>query len=207
MSIKLPWADFKAFVDSKKVPIQFVDVYNSYFLKAFQGLFELDCTIDKHSPAGADQLDFETNYKAGANKDPVQRVQETLGELPWGHRGRGFRFLAPVNQVTTYDFLLDEAYLIKGGWFYSKGGGTSDIVEIQLVDKDNLLGAGAGFVLGNYIEDYHVIPDFPIEVEDISTAIMPLSGLYFRAIIDRTATASGSDSEIVINLKTWVSTP
>ena len=63
--IEIPWTGFKAFVTSKSLRMQYVDLSDTYFLFAFDGHFAVECKIYKDS--GADQTDFETNYQAGCN--------------------------------------------------------------------------------------------------------------------------------------------
>jgi len=60
------WAIFKSLVDTKSLSIQYVDLTESYYLKLFDGLFNLDCVVNKDG--GADQTDFEANYKTVGNK-------------------------------------------------------------------------------------------------------------------------------------------
>lgn len=77
------WELVKNFATTYQVSIQWVDVGNLYFLKAFQGQFEVQCYLLKDG--GADQIDFETNYKPSGNQtSPAQTVVQ--GVPPYGSK-------------------------------------------------------------------------------------------------------------------------
>ncbi len=67
------WTDFKSFVVSRSLSIQWVLIGPNYFLKAFDGFFTLDCVISA-DPAASDTTDFETNFKSAGNVKPSQFV-------------------------------------------------------------------------------------------------------------------------------------
>lgn len=64
----LKWSQFKSFVDVSKYPIFYAETDDSYELDCK----EYHCQIPKDS--GADQTDFETNYKALSNKPVINEV-------------------------------------------------------------------------------------------------------------------------------------
>ena len=67
------WAEFKSFVNQRSLSIQFVEMRNNYYLKAFDGSFCLECVL----PVGvgdADATDFETNFKSNGNKSQVNQT-------------------------------------------------------------------------------------------------------------------------------------
>lgn len=74
----LPWASFKGLVDSKVLNVQWRDVMDCYWLKAFDGPFQFGCMIPKLGSPGADQVDFEANYKDVGNKSVSQEVVTQL---------------------------------------------------------------------------------------------------------------------------------
>ena len=59
------WSEFKSFVDSKEVAIQWLDIEDHYHMYANDGPFELRHIMKKTS--SADQTDFEDNYKDDGN--------------------------------------------------------------------------------------------------------------------------------------------
>ena len=64
------WTTFKEFVDDRSLSIQYVTVNDTYWLKAFDGPFNVETTIYKKTsaPDPSDQKDFEDNYQGNANK-------------------------------------------------------------------------------------------------------------------------------------------
>jgi hypothetical protein len=70
--LQIDWAEFKQFVDDHSLNIQYIEIHNSYLLKAYNGPFELDCQIPIVTPASLDQTDFETNYKPSSNGNLTQ---------------------------------------------------------------------------------------------------------------------------------------
>lgn len=71
--MNVSWATIKAQVDAKNLALQYIDVDNKYFLKAFDGPFELSCIIPKAETPGEEQAEFEEDYKDDANKPIVKR--------------------------------------------------------------------------------------------------------------------------------------
>lgn len=66
--MEVSWTEIKAFVTQRAVSIQWIEMNNRYWLKAFDGPFELEATISKSSSASDDQTDFETNFKSTGNE-------------------------------------------------------------------------------------------------------------------------------------------
>lgn len=64
--MEVSWTELKSFADSRKLSIQWIDLFNRYYLSAFDGYFALQCNLLK--TAGDDQTDFENNYKNAGNK-------------------------------------------------------------------------------------------------------------------------------------------
>lgn len=60
---QLKWVDFKAMLAARGLSLQWRQVKKVYQLVAFDGAFRTESVIRIDSPANADQLDFETNYK------------------------------------------------------------------------------------------------------------------------------------------------
>jgi hypothetical protein len=72
--MELTWADFKAFVVSRGVSIQWVVTGPNYFLKAFDNLFFFECMIPTDNSISSDTVDFETNFKPSGNINAQQKV-------------------------------------------------------------------------------------------------------------------------------------
>lgn len=72
-------------------------------------------------------------------------------------RGRGITFVATAGTTTTYDYKLTESRLLDGAEIFGNGIATGDSIRFQVVDKDNVLGYGAGLVLDEFITDWYVL--------------------------------------------------
>jgi hypothetical protein len=72
--MQLSWSQLKVIVAAKALNMQYVDLGDNYWIKAGEGLFEVECFL----PIGVsntDTTDFETNFKAGANKSVTTLTQ------------------------------------------------------------------------------------------------------------------------------------
>lgn len=65
------WSVLKGFATTKQISIQYLDLGDSYELRAFDGVFELACNLPKDG--GTSVTDFETNFKAKGNYRLDQR--------------------------------------------------------------------------------------------------------------------------------------
>lgn len=66
--MKVSWTIFKNFVDERSLSVQWIDLNNRYWMKAFDEAFVLECDLAK-DPSDTDELDdFETNYKSDGNR-------------------------------------------------------------------------------------------------------------------------------------------
>lgn len=77
--MQLDWTTFKGVVVARSLSIQYVVVGLNYWLKAFDGTFEVECLIPTDNTL-TDTIDFETNYKSAGNKSPIQNT--TVTSLP-----------------------------------------------------------------------------------------------------------------------------
>lgn len=72
--MELSWADFKTFVTTRALSIQWVVAGPNYFMKAFDNIFSFECLLPTDNTLSADTVDFETNFKAAGNVKPLQTV-------------------------------------------------------------------------------------------------------------------------------------
>lgn len=94
-----------------------------------------------------------------------------------------FSGTATAGQSTNIDFKLLEERLIYGGQTILLNQAFDDYMKFQVVDVDNIMGYGANFVLGEFIEGHTVWTDkqeqkhiqcgFPTKV---------IAGLYLRLV-------------------------
>lgn len=96
--IQVDWITFKQIIITKEIAIQYVEGVQFYTLLAFDGPMQLFCRIEKEN--NEDQIDFEANYKSGANKklsipkdsdgSPLQRIKITTSG--WHYQLHGLEF-------------------------------------------------------------------------------------------------------------------
>lgn len=75
------WDIFKPFVVARNLSIQWIDLNDTYWLKAFDGPFQLECVLDKQADPDS-TLDFETSFKSKGNtilSSPAPFAAKTLG--------------------------------------------------------------------------------------------------------------------------------
>lgn len=181
------WAQLKEFSVSRKAPMQYLESTNGYDVIAIDGYFTVSTLIDKTS-INDDRTDFETNFKPTANMPIVKRDmygREIFTSSPFtdasGFRFRGASFsgAAATGVTTDIEYRIIQERYINGGRLLVDNIGLNDRMTFQVVDKDNVLGLGAGAVLDEFISEYYVPQDGNLEVRlDYPARIM--AGLYLR---------------------------
>lgn len=187
------WSIFKDFVNERSLSIQWIDLNDTYWCKAIDGNFNLECSVFKNT---SDATDFETNYKDSGNKSPKTEVvtqfekDDKVLKL--------FCATATVDQNSEAALLIlvpgtpgtGEGRYIAGGkaWFNTATDGDK-IKTCEVVDVDNILGYGAGVVLKKWHDEeaplanqgwYFPISNPILEVEPIGGYGFIYSGLYLR---------------------------
>ena len=82
--MKVKYPDFKAFVLSRGVSPQYVQLSNFYIVKAFDGPFELTCELSLTNDSSS-YADFEATLKPKANK-PVTANVVVQSQTPFGSK-------------------------------------------------------------------------------------------------------------------------
>lgn len=98
-------------------------------------------------------------------------------------KGFGISGTAIAGQSTNIDYKLTEERLVYAGQAILKNHVFGDSIKFQVVDVDNILGLGAGLVLGEYMAGWLVADDTqaqPIVHVDFPTRIS--ADLYFRIV-------------------------
>lgn len=87
-----------------------------------------------------------------------------------------------VNTTTTLDWAFPEERWLTGGLIIASGTWGSHLT-IQIVDKDNVLGAGAGYVASEFITQFYIADSQQIQLtkEFNYPALIP-AGLYIRVL-------------------------
>ena len=136
MKNDVSWSNIKSFADSRKISIQY-DTFPTYYeLDAFDQSFSRSCIL--HRDAGADVVDFETNYKMlKCNKSPNQ-IPTFKSKFVDGKklytRAHGFRkTLIAGENIFTY---LVPYMMAKLDGMEIVDGESGDYLDLYIVDTD-----------------------------------------------------------------------
>jgi len=136
---------------------------------------------------------FSTDFAAQSTEVPelehIQKTQTYLGSNNIVLLEFGFNFIATANGDTNGDLLLPVKYL-RGSGFETEDNVFGDSITVQIVDVDNVLGAGAGYVASVFGQNVQIPKGglFTVLSESISSPIP--SGLYFRVIYHSAGTVN-----------------
>lgn len=113
-------------------------------------------------------------------------------------RGVGFAFTAIAGATTDGEYKLTANRIIDGTQIICKNHVHGDKVTFQVVDKDNILGYGAGTVLDDFGVDWYLAEDQmdqkPIR---LSYSAEIFSGLYIRV---KYTSVGGTNVEVKVNI-------
>lgn len=157
-AISLIWSKFKVEITNRKLNIQCVDSGEYYYLCAFDGPLEIDCCVLKDN--GEDQTDFETNYLANTNQSPTPQVitqfekrDKTIklshGETDVDESGNAIILL----KIPGIAGSGDGRWISSGIAFFDTHTPGDKVTGVYFTDEDNILGYGAGFIVGSYTDD------------------------------------------------------
>lgn len=192
--------DFKTVVNTQSLRAKWVEIGSYYYLRAFDNYFEIEYELEKVSPASSEQTDFETNYKNVWVLPNVVRSVVTFGNNEWPEL-TGFSFTATASSNTSHEFKFLKAYQLQGASGYFENGVVGDYIELEVNDKDNVLGAGAGYVLHKYAETLHIIPNTYFEFKDVDLAALPAANLYCKVTYHSTG---GVNVKGILNFYTYI---
>lgn len=160
LSIKASWPIIKDFVNSRTVPVQYIDYNGNYFIGAIDGPFSVECLISQEDPTNSDLIDFETNYKTSANSSP-----NTLVTTQFEAKNKTLKLFcaeADVDEsgIATILALVpgtpgsgDGRWINAGEAFFDVPTAGDKITGVWFIDHDNLLGNGIDFIVGSYTDD------------------------------------------------------
>jgi len=96
---------------------------------------------------------------------------------------KGVTGIVVAGSTTNLDYLVNDDCFITGGIFLCEGHIFGDNVTLQVVDIDNIMGFGAGTVLGEYIKNWYLQSDVQLQFsENIHYPAKIKAGLYLRVI-------------------------
>ena len=104
-------------------------------------------------------------------------------------RFQGELYTAPAGQTSTHDLQLAADVRLQGGWYWVTDPAPGDRLTFQVVDVDNITGAGAGAIVSEYVSGLPVAPwDHQRDLEAHTAALIP-AGLYLRVTYESTGGA------------------
>ncbi len=106
-----------------------------------------------------------------------------LGALNLLFDARGVKATASANNTTNIDMLVSDDSLITGVHLLVNNAAFGDKVTLQVVDKDNVLGLGAGTVLRQPATDWYIASD--VQTQLAASSLYPakiVAGLYLRVV-------------------------
>lgn len=190
------WAGFRKWLDGTyaKLPYTWALTGQWYSIIAFDGPAYRTAQIKLTDPPNVDQLDFEANYLPGRDK-PIQPLAEDGGPVVSqsayaystnAARFVGYLYAIPASGMYNFDEKLDKTVRLQGGTYWTMGASLGDKVSLSVVDVDNILGNGAGYVVATYVKDSPLAPWQQLVTLDSPTAGLVPAGLYLRVAVDHT---------------------
>lgn len=129
------WSQFKTLVDSKSLTIQFLEHSGRYDLSVIDGSYQIRYPLAKNG--GADQIDFETNYKVIANKKLESRDPDGASVVnpKLATQGRNYQSLFASSVLGKYAGIISKDISnADSGLFIQK---IYDAEEIEITDSTN----------------------------------------------------------------------
>lgn len=190
------WTSYKKWLDGTyaSLPYTWALTGDWYSIIAFDGPAYRTAQIKRTDPPNADELDFEANYLAGRDK-PIQPLaadggpvvsQSAYAYSTDAARFVGYLYTVPSAGVFNFDEKLTSAVRLQGGTYWTTGGVLGDKVSLSVVDVDDILGKGAGYVVATYVMNAPVTPWQQLVALESPTAGLVPAGLYLRVTIDHT---------------------
>lgn len=110
---------------------------------------------------------------------PIYRGSPFTDSLGFRFRGHSFKDTVSTNTTKDIDYLVSAERWINGGRLIVDNIGADDKLTFQVVDKDNVLGYGAGAVLDEFIKDFYIPSTGNLEVA-LAYPARIYAGLYLR---------------------------
>lgn len=131
----------------------------------------------------------------------VVRLSDLSQEMAT-YRLQGIVGDCPANQVTTIDWKFPEERWMSGGIFLTRLATWGSKVDVEVIDKDNVLGFGANVVLNLFTKDFYVANgDSQWSVECPYIALIP-ANIYLR--VTYTNTSADVAAKVALNLFTHI---
>lgn len=159
--IQVSWVDLKDFISRNNAVTRWVVVANEYRVFAFDGPFSAICSIPINDPASDDQTDFETNFKNNSAQSIINIVSTQFEQ-----KDKTLKLCSLVSDEVDSNGECEAVLKVPGipgsgdgrfissgmAWFNNQVDGDR-VTYVRFQDDDNLLGHGAGFVVGSYTDE------------------------------------------------------
>ena len=148
MRVKQAWSEFKASIADKKLFIQYYDRTEYYEVWASDGSSIYRCVVNKDG--GADQSDFETNYKPDANRP------QTVAESATRSNFVGKQIVVPSGIASAYcEWENDDKVYVRQVFPIVADAEWGDKIEFTVHLKEN------DYAVGGYAQDIYLYRDKP----------------------------------------------
>jgi hypothetical protein len=186
---EMDWATFKTRVDAGGLRVEYDVIKRNlggseqefYDIWAGDQLTIFTCGIKKENPTvdPSDQKVFEDDYLPMANTVNPLTVDPIAGSTVILD-GDAVSGSIPKGSAVDIDFgPIGEQRLLKGGHLITDKSVMGDWVKFQVIDIDDVLGQGAGFVVATFIKKWFVPPTGMIQFETPQASKI-FAGLYIR---------------------------
>jgi hypothetical protein len=117
----------------------------------------------------------------GSKYAPNQKSQYSAKDMNTNFQGK--RFEPVAGEASNHDFLVTDDMILDGARVYVNGASDGDYIGAQVVDVDNILGYGAGFVLQTFVDKWFLSPAVTLQFDHNSDYPAKIyGGLYIRII-------------------------
>lgn len=204
------YSDLKALVAKKNLAWQYEESASTYRVFAVDSGVEYSTVLYKapitvggldSTEEAANTADFEAHYKVLANF-PIGNRNYPFSTPDFVFNGSGILATAAKNSTTNVDFKIPGALgtfqYLNGAVIITDKAVFGDWAGAVVVDVDNLLGYGAGFVLANYVTRWYINPSKAMDIETSYAGKVP-AGMYIRVVYHSVGTVD--DVGIAINYR------
>lgn len=110
------------------------------------------------------------------------QVAQFTSDLVHGNN-QGMSQTAPAGTTTNIDLKLVDDHFMSGGILRTLNSAFGDTATFQVVDIDNVMGYGAGCILGQYATNWYMRSDSQEQVNESTPYPVKLpAGLYLRLV-------------------------
>lgn len=197
MAEVLEWEPLKNLLDRIGIEPRWTEDNSKYYVFARDGRIVFKTTLAKGK---SEAIEFENNYKIDYSKKDVPAIKRVLGEDIYSISPRCMNFIvAHDGGMQRFNKQLDKSLCLQGGVLYSDIAGQSDLLKVEIRDIDNILGAGADFLVDTFIPEWSIMAGKNI-LDDVSISSPLPPGLYMTLWITPDASLA-QDRKCKLNIK------